>query len=107
MTHLQKLAMKELFYTKAVLLGFVAGFLLENGDVASAQCAPSYYCGPRTDFYPRYYPHDHRPFAWALPPGQLRIPYFNPIAAFRYHRCFDTGHYVVCYPYPAPSYRYY
>jgi hypothetical protein len=96
MTHLQKLAIKECFYTKAVLLGLVACILLENGDAASARYAPSYYRGPRTNLYPRYYPHDHRTFAWPL-------TYFNPNAAFWYHRCFDTGHYVVCYPYPAPS----
>jgi hypothetical protein len=99
-----ELTMKKYRYVKAVLAGLLACFLLENGDVARAQGAPSYCCGSRANFHPQ---HDHRTFAWEPPPVQLRIPYFNPNAAAWRHQCFDTGHYVVCYPYPAPSYQYY
>jgi hypothetical protein len=95
--------MKQYLYIKAILPGLLACFALESGDVARAQCAPSYHCGSRMNFHLQ---HDHRTLAWASPPMQSRIPYFNPNAAFQYHQCFDTGHYVVCYPYPTPSQAY-
>lgn len=94
--------MNARFVAVTVLAGFVV-----MSVPALAQCRLGYYCGPGTNSYPRYYPQGRPTYIRPLPPVQPRLPYLNPNAAFRYQKCYQSGRYVSCYPYPPPNYRYY
>lgn len=99
--------MDPLHYIRIIGVSFAIFFVFGYSHAAKAQCAPGYYCGPGTSYYPHYYPRGYPAYVRPLPPVQPRLPYLNPNAAFRYQKCFQNGPYVSCYPYPPPSYRYY